>query len=942
MEQGNAGRPVCGRRWLWISLVALAAAGCGSSEPPRDGAGTPGTPGEDPPLREDSLDPQIADAVSDAERRGCDFLDPAYCQFPWPSDALTVADDSTVTGRRLNLDVAGMPMNIVGIPVNPAAWNVDDGFSPGQMMLTHVPDLDLAATGAAPVTDIEASLEADAPVLIIDAATGERHPVWVEIDSSETAATPVCDLAPGLNELLALVGDAPDALGALLGAVSDGCGALLAPIFSVLGEVLDGSGLLPNNAFKVDPPALILRPGENFVEGHRYIVAMRNLRDADGALLEAPPQFRVFRDRHVSDLDTVNARREHMENLFDTLSASGVARDELYLAWDFTVRSARSTAEPVLAMREEALGMLDGGAPAFEIVSVEDFDEGDSIRRIEGRMTVPNYLNLPDGLCDNTPLLSDLADYCAIVEGTVGALQATEVPVIADAAGGIAEGLQLVLRDLGQLPLSRLNYGIPRAATPQINPLQPTQEYRFQCEIPRTAIGDFGDAATWVRPATPLMYGHGLLGGKGEVGGSSTERLRELNLMHCAIDWIGMATRDVPSTLLILLEIGQFASLTDRLQQGVINWHYLARLLKHPDGLASDPAFRSADGRPVITSERVVYDGNSQGGILGGPVIATSTDITRGSLGVPGMNYSTLLRRSVDFDPYGTFFYAAYPNSFDQSFLLSLINNLWDRGENNGFARDIREPDRYTALGYPTPDHEVLLHVAFGDHQVADVSAEVMNRTLGGSVHRPGVEDGRHSNVNPYWGMPAAVDGSGGSALVVWDIGPVDNAFNDGTATAPITNTPPRDGRDPHGDPRKEVSSAIQRYDFLLDGRFTNVCGPRPCFARDYVSEAVASGSAGNVVPLVRAPGPASAAAGGSARVFAIAADPDRDPLTYAWSVAGGGDCVAGLADADQPAATVTLAAGCDGSAVTMEIVVGDGRGGEAVAITRIEITSAP
>ncbi|WP_043767389.1 hypothetical protein [Algiphilus aromaticivorans] len=923
-------------RALKLFAFATTLTACGGSSVPTN---APGNGDSGPPPERESIDEQIADAIGNAEQRGCDFLDPAYCQFPWPSNALTVEDPETPTGRRLNLQLAGMPMNIVGLPMNPSEWNVDDGFSPGQMMLTHVPDLDLEASGAAPVTDIEASLQTDAPILAIDAETGERHPIWIEIDSSETAATPVCDAAPGVNELFALIGDAPEGLGAVLETLSDGCATALAPIFEVLGEVLDSSGLLPNNTFKVDPPALILRPGRNFQEGHRYIVAMRDLRDAEGEPLDAPATFRVFRDNHVSELEAVNARRENMEGIFAKLADHGVDRESLYLAWDFTVRSSENLATPVLRMRDEALDSLGGGAPDFEIVEVQDFGDGnDSIRRVEGRMTVPNYLNAPDGLCDNTPVLSELADYCAGIEDTVAALQGTEAPVISDAANGIADGLELLLRDLGQIPLSRLNYGTPRGEAPEQNPLQPTQEFRFQCEIPRTAIGSFEDAATWVRPAVPTLYGHGLLGGKGEVGGSSTERLRELNLMHCAIDWIGMSTRDVPSTLLILLEMGQFASMTDRMQQGIINWHFMARLLKHPDGLASNPAFQSADGRPVFSNERVVYDGNSQGGILGGPVIATSPDVTRASLGVPGMNYSTLLRRSVDFDPYGTFFYAAYPNSFDQSFILSLVNNLWDRGENNGYINDLRRPDAYNAIAQPIPDHEVLMHVAFGDHQVADVSAEVMNRSLGGAIHRPGVEEGRHSNVNPYWGMPTAVDGESGSAMVIWDIGPLGNDFNEGTATSPTTNTPPHQGQDPHSDPRKEVASAIQRYDFLLDDRFTNVCGGRPCFARDYVSAGVASGAAGNAQPLVRVPGPATAVAGGSAQLFAIAADPDRDALGYSWEVRSGGDCVSALTESDQPIAAISLDGGCADQSVALTVTVSDGRGGNASADTRVEI----
>ena len=34
---------------------------------------------------------------------GCDYLDQAVCLQPWPNDYFTVADSSTPTGRRLDL-----------------------------------------------------------------------------------------------------------------------------------------------------------------------------------------------------------------------------------------------------------------------------------------------------------------------------------------------------------------------------------------------------------------------------------------------------------------------------------------------------------------------------------------------------------------------------------------------------------------------------------------------------------------------------------------------------------------------------------------------------------------------------------------------------------------------------------------------------------------------
>jgi hypothetical protein len=933
--------PALPRRVWPILLSAVLVSACGSSDPLNDLGGEP------PPLQSESLDDELQPLMLQTQLRGCDFMNPDYCQFPWPSDFFTVADDSTPTGRRINLNPLGMPMNLIGLPVRPNEWNRNDGFSPGQMIVTHVQGLDLEASGVKGVADIEASLAPDAPIFVLDADTGERHPIWAEIDASETAGS-LCD-APGtaadLVNLVAGEAGLDDALENLEGVVSQvtggleqGCTLTLQPILAALGEALHASGIEPNSAFKVDPPALLMRPGINFKDGHRYIVVMRKLRDAEGELLEAPVGFRVYRDRHVSELEPVNARREHMESLFATLAAHGVRRDELYMAWDFTVASVHNTAGRLLAMRDTALFAQGTSAPAFEITEVQDMDGGATIRRINGRMTVPNFLTLPDGICDNLlpPVSQNLLDYCAALNRISDAVGGSGVPVLSDVLGPVTGALGL-LQELGQIPFSRLYYGNSDSDVPQVNPAMPTQEFAFQCEIPRTAVGSFSDANTWLRPATPTLYGHGLLGGKGEVGGGSTARLREQNILHCAVDWVGMATRDVPSVVTFLLDMSNFPTLPDRVQQGVVNFHFLGRLLTHPDGFASHPAFQTADGRSVINGERLIYDGNSQGGIIGGVVVATSTDLTRASLGVPGMNYSTLLRRSVDFDAYGSLMYLAYPNSFDQSFILSLIQMLWDRGETNGYANHLRRPDAFTALGHPTPDHEVMLNVAFGDHQVADVTAEIMARSFDGAVHLPGTEPGRHSNVNPYWGLRAARNGESGSVMVVWDIGDLDNDYNPGTATSPATNIPPRQGRDPHSDPRAEPAGGIQRQAFLLDDTYLNVCGDRPCFARDYVSLDVANQALGNLVPFVNAPGPVQARAGGELPLIALASDPDRDELSYVWSITEGAECVAALNDADTATATLLITAECGRSQMAARVTVSDGRGGsasEALAIS--------
>ena len=75
---------------------------------------------------------------------------------------------------------------------------------------------------------------------------------------------------------------------------------------------------------------------------------------------------------------------------------------------------------------------------------------------------------------------------------------------------------------------------------------------------------------------------------------------------------------------------------------------------------------------------------------------------------------------------------------------------------------------------YPnTPRHTVLLHMAVGDHQVANVATQVEARR---SAHAwaAGRRSGSHSDVHPFYGIePITNYPYGGSALVVWDIGPL-------------------------------------------------------------------------------------------------------------------------------------------------------------------------
>jgi hypothetical protein len=195
------------------------------------------------------------------------------------------------------------------------------------------------------------------------------------------------------------------------------------------------------------------------------------------------------------------------------------------------------------------------------------------------------------------------------------------------------------------------------------------------------------------------------------------------------------------------------------------------------------------------------------------------------------MNYSTLLQRSVDFAPFRSLMESAYTKPLDRALIYSLLSNLWDRGESNGYAQFM------TSKPLPrTPAHEVLLHVALGDHQVAPVTAEVMARTIGARVWDK-LDPGRSSDEEPFYGIPALTTFPyGGSALIVFDAGPFTAANPGGTPVPPTQNVPPSEGQDPHEFPRRTQEARTMKDQFLrVGGRLQSApCGGRVCHSNGW------------------------------------------------------------------------------------------------------------
>jgi hypothetical protein len=648
----------------------------------------------------------------------CDPIGGGSCLLPFPNDYFTKKDSSTPTGRRLALQRPAMPANKDGVRIDPREWNRADGFSPGQQITVRVPGLDrqraFERSGIVPITDIGRSLAKRQPVVLIDARTGKRQPIWAELDASA-----------------------------------------------------------PSNAQR----ALLIRPATNLVEGRRYVVALRRLKTASGKAIAPTFAFRALRDRLRTRSKAIRARRPGMEKVFRALERAKIARENLVLAWDFTVASRQSTTMPMLHIRDKAfagLGDLDlrnlkpeGRSPAFAITRDEALPATDLeiARIVEGTVTVPCFLE---------------NDGCAVGKGFHRG----------------ADGLP------AQKPGN--TYAAP-----------------FRCVVPRDVPAGGGRA---------LLYGHGLLGNPLDSRDSAQAQLKTLahqqGFTVCGTYWSGLSAannnEDTGQAAAAIQDLSKFGAITDRLQQGMLNSLFLGRAMVAADGLRAQPAFAGAfDG-----SQRLFYDGNSQGGIEGGALTAVAPDFDRAVLGVPGMNYSTLLQRSVDFAPFRSLLEGAYTKPLDRALIYSLLSNLWDRGESGGYARYM------TKRPLPgTPPHEVLLHVALGDHQVAPVTADVMARTIGARVWDK-LDPGRSSDEVPFYGLaPLTQFPYTGSALVVFDSGPVTPANPQGTPLAPTSNIPPAEGQDPHEFPRRTQDSRTMKDQFLrVGGRLqTPPCGGGVC-----------------------------------------------------------------------------------------------------------------
>ncbi len=641
------------------------------------------------------------------------------CLLPFPNNLFTVPDKTSATGVRVHLPQNAMPVNKKGARISVAPYDGNDGFSPGSAIIIHINGLDnagaFAKTNPAPLSNIGASLATNQPIVLIDARTGKRVPIWSELDANVTGAQ-------NIN--------------------------------------------------------LLIHPAAALTNSDTYVVVLRNLKTGSGHLITAPSWFEKLRDGRTL-LRAERSQRKRYQAIFKLLHHAKIKLNKtLYEAWDFTVASTRNLTGRLLAMRNNAFAQLgdtnladgvpQGHAPAFTVTGSKPDPSNSKITIVDGSYQVPCYLVT----CGPT--------------ATTGFHYSSTKP---------------------DAPPTQITGNVATAL--------------FECVIPSSAS-----------PSTPArisLYGHGLLGSRTEVTAGNVEAMAtEHNIVFCATDWWGLASGDTLYDAGALADLNKFPVAVDRLQQGVLNALFLGRLLRNPSGLATNTAFQSA-GHPLVDTSNLYYDGNSQGGIEGGLTTAVAPDFTHAVLGVTGMDYGNLLvDRSVDFTPFGSIEFTSYTDPSMDRVLLDLMDQLWDRGDPDGYAAHMTSnplPD--------TPKHVVLMQISYGDFQVSMYAGAAEARTIGASLVTPALDADRARDKNLFWGIPTIGHYPfSGSAVEIWDSGP------GRVQPPPFADTPPVKGPnniDPHEDPRDTPLARQQKSDFLEpNGQVVDVCGGSPCHSYDY------------------------------------------------------------------------------------------------------------
>jgi hypothetical protein len=597
-----------------LGLILLAAGNCSSSKSLTSTTGGTGGSCPTPPAAPADA-PKILGAA-------CDPIVPTQCGYPFPSSVYLVTDSTTATGYRIAMPQEAMPHAATVGNLDPAMINGNDGFSPGQTILTHLPGA--TVTGLPTQDTLATSVTTMSPTILLNADTGELVPHWAELD-----------------------------------------------------EELDNEADMDR--------AFLIRPVVRLADNTRYIVAIRHVVDSSGTALPPTPIFQALRDGTPNCDPSVDARRSLYTDIFAQLQKAGISKTDLQLAWDYRTASQKNNTAWMLAMRDDALqkvGMMGPvytlfpSAPAQMTPCMANTDcTGSGETCVNG--TCLNVATSPS--CNNLTVSTvNPAETHNASPSEIGSGNCSQDSPNSHIWRRLFGLMTVPLYtqnpnpsiDSAMMMPTGLNFGSD--GLPAANGMA---QYEFEVNIPVAATKKAGH---------PIANGHGLLGDKTEGDGSYLAEIDDAgDFVSIAVDLVGFCQDD--NTVLdnvLASDPTQFKSIVGRQHQGLINSLMAMRVM---NALAKDPATQF-NGQPTIDPSVYYYRGDSQGGIMGTTYMAITTDVKLGVLGEPGMPYSLLLNRSEDFAPFFSILQNVFSKGRDIQMVLGLIQMVWDHTEPDGYA----------------------------------------------------------------------------------------------------------------------------------------------------------------------------------------------------------------------------------------------------------------
>ncbi len=487
--------------------------------------------------------------------------------------------------------------------------------------------------------------------------------------------THVLTIWPSLDVTASALGDENDLAPSLkpdssilwLEVSADGKTVTQLPHFSELDlqPVNDKSIAKPDLVHRV----LFTRAGVTLHEGTRYIIAMRNLKDTSGKAYDPSPAFKAL-VAGTTKGTTLEARQARFDDTFAILKAQGIDKATLQLAWDFNTASHDALHGRMLEMRDKSLAAVGASGPTITVTQVTEntvAENADIAFEVTGTFHTPDFMELFDG-----PNAFPFYRFHTAPDGSL---------------------LQNGWRDA-----------------------------QFWLRIPRSAV-----AGT---PQELVEYGHGLNGSGHEIyQGWEGPHSNKRNLIYFACNMIGMSEDDGAGIMMMLNDFNYWHSLPERVTAGIVE-HTILQLAMREQIESLDVVknhgvkfVKDANGKiPVY------YAGNSQGGIYGQVVLAVSPFVHRAQLGQAGINYSTLLHRSLDFsDPFFPILKGVWPSVTDQAILLSMIQLLWDTVDPVSYVHHI-SADPLAG----TQAHQALIVTHPGDFQVSPMTDQINVRSDNG------------------------------------------------------------------------------------------------------------------------------------------------------------------------------------------------------------------